>query len=252
MHISMATLDASSSRKAALSPVTFAVFLILVDFFFIMAQGLGVPKHAVPLLGFYAPDPMMALDREGGWPEVFGYVKELFIVGGFAVLFRRRRSPILLGFSITYVLIFLDDAFQLHERGGAALVDALDLQSVGLVNAEQIGELLVWCGLGGIVTLALGLGTWLSTAAERRRALPFAACLVSLMVFAIGLDVVHSAIGDLLGGGKIVGFFGILEDGGELVVLSITCGVVLHHLMAADLTAADAQAGLAETGSGPP
>lgn len=252
MQMSIAKSDPSSSWKAAFTPITFTAFLILIDFYFIIAQGLGVPKHAVPLLGFHAADPMMALDQEGGWPEIFGYVKELFIACGFAALFRRRRSPILLGFSITYILVFLDDAFQLHERGGAALVDALQLPSFGLVDAEQIGELLVWCGLGGIVTLALGWGSYLSNAAERRQALPFAACLVSLMVFAIGLDVVHSAVGELLGGGRIVGFFGVLEDGGELVVLSITCGVVLHHILAADASAVPAGAEPAGNGFTPP
>ena len=60
--------------------------------------------------------PLFAIDRDGGYGEMFQYIKETWIAMLFFLLAVRERRVLYLGFSMLFLFLFFDDWLQVHER----------------------------------------------------------------------------------------------------------------------------------------
>lgn len=169
-----------------------------------------------------------SLGKDGGYPEVFQYVKLLLIATGLAVLARFAREWGFLLWSLLFLYLFLDDALQIHERTGeyaharwgAAGDERRDVQ-----QAMEIGfSLLVGFGL-----FALMIPTYLRGSAFLRKASRgLAALLAGLAAFGLGMDTVHTLSE---GGWLWKGVLGAFEEGGEMMCLSLCLAYVAHLLL---------------------
>ena len=125
-----------------------------------------------------------------------------------------------------------DDALRLHENKGAWLADRLAAHlwfpSDGFLGlrANDLGELLVWGLLAAVPVAAAVLLHRRGDRWNRRAGLGMAVLVAAYVFFGAVLDQVHvlfldSWFGDVLG---------TVEDGGELVVLSVSVTYVLGRL----------------------
>jgi len=161
---------------------------------------------------------LFSLERDGSYSEVFEYAKLLWVAVLLVVLARRQRSWSYLPPALLVVYLLVDDAVALHESLGGTLTDRLGFEARFGLRAKDFGELAVSAAAGLLFLPALALAYWRAAPPVRRTLLDFALLLGVLVFFAVAVDMLHSLAGP-------AGFWyraiGVLEDGGELVTLSV-------------------------------
>ncbi|MGY1711345.1 hypothetical protein ACI8AC_17750 [Geodermatophilus sp. SYSU D00758] len=191
--------------------------LLLVDVAFIAvhsASMLGlVPEGAFPVR-------LWSMDIDGSLPEFWGYALEAGVVAALLVVAERLRYGTALAWAACYAVVLVDDAVSLHERVGHALVDVgLLPPEVAGFDGQQVGELLAFGLIGLVPLVAVAVVHLRSGPAGRRFSWVMAGWFVALMFCAVVLDGAHAV---LHGTPAFDGLLGVAEDGGELVVLSLT------------------------------
>jgi hypothetical protein len=151
------------------------------------------------------------------------------------------RRPIWAGFAALFLAALADDEMRLHENKGAWLAEKLRFpEGVLGLRANDLGEMFVW-GLLAAVPLAVLVFFYRRSDRWTRRAGIGLAVLVAGYVFFGGVvDQLHV----LFLGGPLENAVGTIEDGGELVVLSLTLAyvVALHRRLRRDRRARAASA----------
>ena len=121
--------------------------------------------------------------------------------------------------------MLVDDAFQVHERGGYRIAEALDLQPFLGLRPIDPGEMLVWTMVGVPLLAAAVFAVARSAKEDRANGLLLLGALAALALFAGVTDMVHVLMRGAFRGADDL--FIVLEDGGEQFTLSLTCGLAI-------------------------
>jgi len=196
------------------------LLFLLADLFFIFFHIL----HTAPdeWLPFFSNDAF-AITEDLGMAEGFQYIKEfwIFLLLGFLAL--RRHKKELIGWSLLYGYLLADDMFSLHEKLGDAIGGLFDNSLNGILVADleldDIGEVIGILGIGLLFALIL-IPTFLRLQSDARplfRTLTW--LLAALLFFGLGLDFLDR----FADANVIQEMFKMAEDGGEMLVMSVTC-----------------------------
>jgi hypothetical protein len=163
------------------------------------------------------------ISHDLGLAESFGYVQLFWIVLllGWLALLGHRRSY--LPWSFLYGCLLVDDMFALHERFGASLVPDPDRVLVAGLRAQDAGELAVAAVLALVAGAPLVWGYRRGTARTRTTYRWLFGATVLLAAFGLAVDAVATALGSHRG----LQVMHLVEDGGELLVVSAVLGYVL-------------------------
>jgi len=189
--------------------------LFALDLFIILVSGvLGYAflKGIIPVW----PD-FLNIDRDWSAGETLSYVKWVLMALVFSLAYMRKRETMFLSLVIAVLILLADDSMQLHETYGPNVVQALRLYDIFGSAASTVGPLFVWAALGvGVLTSVL-IG-WRTASRELKRALyPVFGLFFAVVFFAVGIDAVH----ELVTVPKVIqGVLGIVEDGGEMLVMT--------------------------------
>lgn len=183
------------------------VMLVVIDAaliaFHLSMKYLGHPEEYVFDLG---------ADRSYG--EFFQYMKNVWAILLLAALAVRRRAGVFVAWAVVCAYFLADDAFQLHERAGWAAHAAFP----GVGAAMHIAEL-AWLAGVGILLAGVVLATHVRAAPEDRAVSTVLVVLFGLLIlFGVVVDAVHHLV---FPGRVFDAPFTTLEDGGELVALSL-------------------------------
>ena len=195
----------------------------------------GVPLVALLLLlaadmGFvathfaYRADPMFRLGTDGGYREMFQYGKTGLIALIFAWLWWRTRAPVYAAWTLLFAFVLCDDALRIHEEHGEPIAAYFGYQPAFGLRAKDLGELTVWaaCGVAFLFVLA---ATYMRSDPAARRASRGVAVLFGVVVFfGAFVDMVHMAVREPLLRAALL----VLEDGGEMLAMSLVCCLVLR------------------------
>jgi hypothetical protein len=171
---------------------------------------------------------MWHLGTDGGYAEFFMYAKTLCAASMLAFLWRRAQEPVFGAWALFFAFVLCDDALRIHERGGRVLAAMAGLPDAFGVSARSLGELAVFGFFGVVFVLLIPVAHLRSSGAARRSSHVFAALFVALVVFGMGMDFLHTA--ELHEALK--GMFSAVEDGGELITLSVVCWYALRLVLA--------------------
>ncbi|WP_432557399.1 hypothetical protein [Granulicoccus sp. GXG6511] len=190
--------------------VVLDVLMIVVDA--VLHTGLGVAG------------PVWSVTQDGGYAEFLQYAKFAWCGLLLVVLARTGRTKALLLWVPFIAYLALDDVLQIHENVGAWLAEVLQIPHFGL-RSYHIGELLV-----AVAAIAVGLGLVLIGCFFSRPVVRGIfidiLLLVGLMAFfAVGVDAVHSLLGAFA---PIEMVLGLVEDGGEMLALSLLVAYLFH------------------------
>jgi hypothetical protein len=170
-------------------------------------------------------DPRWSLGREDGFAEVWQHAKAAATAAVLLGMAIRPPSLVKLVWAFLFVYLLADDAGQWHEQAGIYLGRELALPALGGLRPNHVGEVLFLGGVG----LVWGAGLLVALVRARHDDVSFSrrllAWLCALAAFGVLLDAVHS----LLRRTALNDVFAVLEDGGEMVVLSL----ILVHLFPA-------------------
>ena len=166
------------------------------------------------------------LSRDGNYPEIFQYLKLALISVLLLQRFLRRRSATDLVWCFGFTYLLIDDALQVHENFGpfvashVAIPFELDLDG-------SVGELLSTGIFGGLIFLAVAVVYRRANQADRLVSECFGVLMVLLFTCGVVIDAVHTWVIENFHVSAISGPLGVMEDGGEMLVISFACAYTL-------------------------
>jgi hypothetical protein len=174
-----------------------------------------------PLLG----NPLYSLGQDGGYGEMFQYLKYYWIAIMLGLLWSRTRERVYAAWMLLYAYLLCDDALGIHERAGGAIAELWGYHDALGLRDQDFGELTV-SAMAGCVLAALISTLYLRAASEAKNVSKDLALLLGLLVFCgVFLDMLHMVVQ-----GPLRGALAVAEDGGEMLVVSVVCWYVLNLL----------------------
>jgi hypothetical protein len=225
-------------------------FLLAADAVFItlhvlhLAEGLYVG-------GILEPDPHFAIDRERGYPEVFEYIKLYWAAVGAGWLWWRTRQALYGTGAALFLFLVVDNSGALHERAGDWMIRTIDFGWGAQVLGSDIGQMIYWMGVGGVVFVGGWTAYRRAGSPARRQAKQIAWGLAGLVVFGVGVDALHNAVvlaTDAVWADELLT---VVEDGSELVLISWICAVVVSAVLLDTGAAGDEPVGPLRRGDEP-
>lgn len=163
------------------------------------------------------------VSTDGGYPEMFQYIKEAGIAAGFVGLSMKRRCRMYLVWSALFLYVVFDDALKIHESVGLFLGTHFHVPAVMGLRAKDLGELLVMGSVGALFLALMALTYFEAAPSEKRITWSLLALLGILAVFGAGLDMVAMALDS-----KWLEF---VEDAGEMLAVSAIVWYVHRRLV---------------------
>lgn len=200
------------SRRGSLE---FLALLLLTDLTII-----GI--HIAAYILYIDPPPSywsIAADRSFG--ETFQYIKELWLVFSFAMLIRLRSDWLYSSLSLLFCYVFVDDLFLIHERVGEMIALKFNFQSMFNLRAIDFGELVVNAIAGSFFAILIGISYWRGSKGFRRVCDRVLVLLGGLVFCGVVLDALHIIVAEIYP--RLYGVFDLLEDGGEMIFMSVLC-----------------------------
>jgi len=174
--------------------------------------------HVLHISTGYFADPNYSIFRERGFGEVFQYVKEHWIGLLFLYLAITRRSPLYFSWALLFGYLLIDDSFTVHERLGTEISRYFNFSPALRIRPQAFGELAVSAFFGLFFFALIGVSYHFSDTSVRRTCRPLFLLLLALVFFGVGMDTIHSMARSPVWGHIL----GIIEDGGEMLVMSVT------------------------------
>lgn len=172
--------------------------LLAVDFALLAGHMGDALTHLGEPAAIRTPSPWN-LSTEWGVPEIFEYLLTALCCLMAARLWRTTQAGTYGFFAFAYLAALADNAFSLHEGTGHAL------ELYGL--ADHIGQFIALSVFGLVMLLAFLRVFKGVPDAERLSSLMLCGLFAGLAFFSVGLDALHVPV--------------VIEDGGELVMLSL-------------------------------
>ena len=167
------------------------------------------------------------IEVENAYPEFYENLKEFFIAGMAIWLFIRKKEVLYGCWAGLLTYLFVDDTFQLHERIGAFLGSLIWFHPPFGLRTNDVGELIVSAVVGTCFLVALTLNFRQGTREAKGVSLGLLGLLISLAAFGVVVDMVHIVIQSEVWKYRL----GLIEDGGEMLVVSSMLAFVLWRLL---------------------
>lgn len=195
-----------SNRKLLLILLFFDFLLMLV--------------HALSSLGILPDHYYSYIANNFSYGETYQYIKCLFLCIITIKLFMRLSQPILLLWAAIFLYILLDDSLEIHELLGGKLA------TLSFVGNKTLGEFLVFTAIGIILLLPVFI---LHGKLRQKYMIIFdqdmAILFILLVLAGVGVDVLHDFT---ISGTFERGILTLMEDGGEMVALSLIVWYVFN------------------------
>ena len=191
------------------SASTFLLLLLVADCAFIFLHFLML----TPLLN----SPLFSLERDHGYPEIYQYIKELWIVVLLLSILIKTRAVGYSVWALLFLYLLFDDALEIHETFGGYIATRLEFTPFLGLRAQDFGELAVSAMSAALLLTSLIFPYVRGLGAFKQVTRHLLLLLLALAFFGIFVDMVHIA----LMGWKASYLLGVVEDGGEMIVISI-------------------------------
>jgi len=209
---------------------TLLKFLLSIDILFIFLHALFVflVFKRIDLSWSIVP---FTLNNDDGYPEMFQYLQ--FIIGIIILikLLLKTKTMGYMSWLILFVLMLLDDSLKFHERFGTWATEKFNYTPMFGLRAQDLGELTYVAVFGSILLFFLVGGYYYGDKKYRKTAIDFGIIFAVFLFFGIGVDMVHEFIDH---NRYTLLFLILLEDGGEMVMLSIFVWYIYFTLLKPD------------------
>lgn len=206
--------------------------LLLVDLTFIALHILRTlaMKYGLAPFDVTLQSPLLAIDVDGGYSEDWQYAKE-FAAAVLLLLsaWRARQAAVYVSWAALFAFAALDDSLELHERAGALLGPFLPHMTRNL--HEDVGQLLFASAVGAVLLGIIVCTSFWSAPRHAVRAWLFIVPVAGLAACGIGVDLLHAVVGYSYPGSNLV--LTVIEDGGEMLFISLGCALALATFMRA-------------------
>lgn len=195
-----------------------------------MLLGADIVFIIIHLLHYYtsfAESELYTVTKDRGYPEIFQYVKEFWITVLLFTLLIRERQIVYGTWSLLFGYLLLDDSFQIHEKMGGKFADYVHHASFMKLAAQDFGELVASVVAGVIFFSLIGAAYCVASSETRRVCKQLALLLGAIIFFGVFVDAVHSTLASSSWDVPL----GTVEDGGEMLAMSVTCWYVFNWVV---------------------
>lgn len=197
--------------------VTLLVLLVVVDFMFIAV-------HALHAWSPWLAGGHFSMESDNGLASIYQYIKQIWLAGCLGLAFVQTRSKVFVGWTLLFAFLLLDDALELHERFGVLISASWNLPAVFGMRPADLGEVIVAAGIG-CAALALVAITFRRGGSDARQLSADLMCLLAaLALFGVFFDMLHTIT--YFNAPSLAQFFALVEDGGEMLVVSVITAYV--------------------------
>lgn len=196
-------------------PIKFLGLFLATDVVFIII-------HIIYLNTNLISSELFSIEQDRGYAEFFQYIKEYWIALLLGLLGLRTRSVLYFAWSLLFFYLLLDDSCSIHEKLGATISYRIGLSPAFNLRSVDFGELIVSACVGLFFLVLIAIAYRLGDRLSRKTSRHLVILLFALALFGIVVDMLHIA----LPFPSLASFFGLLEDGGEMVVMSMMAWLV--------------------------
>jgi hypothetical protein len=168
----------------------------------------------------------ISLEADGGLPETFQYLKEFWMALCMAITFWRTRNQLYAAWSAVFAFLLLDDAGQVHERVGASLARTFELPAMFGLRSIDAGELIVAACVCLAMVAIVALTSWRRGEQSERISRDVLSLMCLLGVLGVAVDMLHVVTS--LNGSLLAQVLLVVEDGGEMIVMSASTAYAFH------------------------
>jgi hypothetical protein len=216
-----------NNKGRRLFPIYYFAFCLLA------ADSVFIGIHCLWLWLPAVSSDVWNIETDRGYAEVYQYIKFFWIFLNFiSISFIQSKLSYLTWASLFFYLL-LDDSLSLHERLGKQVSSSLNFEDLMYLRSRDFGELLISFSVFLIFLILFAVVTSRSAKQFRKDSRILIVMLFGLAICGIGFDMIHVMVGSLPGsiGRNLFDLMGILEDGGEMVFVSIICCYSLSKIL---------------------
>lgn len=159
-----------------------------------------------------------SLKRDLGYAEFFQYTKFLWVIILLIYIIRKTGVWQYISWLAVFTYFLADDAFQLHENIGMSIAGNLDFVAPFNLRLQDVGELTVFAIAGMVLAALLAWSYWKGSQTFKNITIDLLILTAILAFFGIFVDAAEIGV-DL--GLFIKETLGLIDDGGELIVVSV-------------------------------
>ncbi|MFK5985624.1 MAG: hypothetical protein QM479_09375 [Pseudomonadota bacterium] len=163
-----------------------------------------------------------SLTKDAGFAEIIQYLKEFWIIALLMLMALKKKVLVYFFWSLLFIFILIDDSISLHELIGLEFTQYFDLSSSFGLRGRDSGELIIYAILA-ITLLPVLASYWFATKEDKLFSIILMVFLGFLGFFGIFLDILSNVLAH--------GFLSILEDFGEMVVMSFIFWFVYNRAL---------------------
>lgn len=170
---------------------------------------------------------MYSLEMDRGYGEHYQYLKLAAILFVLGVTAWRERVLVYAGWFLVFTYLLVDDAFLIHETYGLYVAERVPIADGLGLRGRDFGEVLITLIAAGVLIVTLAAGYLRAKAEQRAFARGLFVLILVLAFFGVLVDMIHEIFRDTI----LFDTLGTIEDGGELVVMSVITWFVFrtHH-----------------------
>ncbi len=169
-------------------------------------------------------NPLYSLYTDRGYSEIFQYLKTYWIIIILSALWWRTRQFFYVSWILLFTYILSDDALQIHEKVGVYMAETYGFTSALGLRAQDFGQLTASALFGIPIILFIFISYIKSSKKNKAISQDLALLFIMLVFCGVFIDMLHILIENRY----LRGIAGIVEDGGEMIVMSFTCGYVFN------------------------
>jgi hypothetical protein len=134
----------------------------------------------------------------------------------------QKCSPLYLAWCLLFSYLLLDDSIEIHETLGLAISNKLALLPAFNLRARDFGELVVSASVGLFFLTFIAIAYRFGDRTSRKTCKHLIVMLFGLALWGIVVDMIHIAVQ----APSLDPLFNMVEDGGEMVVMSLIASFV--------------------------
>lgn len=199
---------------------TFLALLLATDALLIVGHLIFMVMHLVVwdtpgLLDNIPSDFSIVMER--GFAETFQYIKTYWLVLMFLWLAMKTREAGYVAWAVAFLYIGLDDLLEIHEEVGYSISVRYAYPELLGQRPRDLGELTVFAVVATALFCLLAIAYFTGSDRFKHTSRTLIRLVALFALFGIVVDALHIVFLERSAGA----FFGLIEDGGESLVLSV-------------------------------
>ena len=191
-----------------------SIFLFLLlsgDFIFIVL-------HFLDFFVLKSSHHLYSIEQDRGYSEIYQYLKFCWIVALLLLIAWKSKEWRYLTWGAVFMYFLADDSLQIHEQVGLLIGPNFSFFPTFGLRLQDLGELAVSATAATLLLLPLLFAYRGGPQVFRKTSQDIVLLILPLVFFGVVVDMAHIAI---KGGPKVSFILGVIEDGGEMLSVSL-------------------------------